>query len=230
VVVDEKASIKWNASAIVSKKVTIRFLKNGVLLSTPTVSATQTAESGTFTYLWSVPASMQDQTGFTVEIADAASPAVKDASDGPFRVSYPTPGATFKEVWPPGLFQRQVSFYFSTANYPGMASLKLYEKRPGASAFGSLVTFAIPAALPSCNSGVSDASAWHLSYTCGRSDPLGPYDQWSAWHQEKNTAAFWPAGTYEYYIAAVDASGKETIIPPSGISRAASKILKNFRY
>ncbi len=224
--VNEAVKISWSTASIASRSVSVRLLKDGVLHTTLSGQFLLGTESGTFTFEWNVPASIQNQTGFTIEVADATDPAIKDASDGPFRVGYLNAAATWTEKWPPGVFQDNVSFYFLPSVYPTAASLRLYEKRPGDSAFQALVTFPIPS-LPTCRSwSVGD---WTLFFTCGYSDPLTKtLDTWSIGRNTNFPSSFYPVGTYEYYIAAVDAGGQETIIPPSGQTRAPLKILRKY--
>ncbi len=225
--VDEMVTISWTSSGLVSKTVAIKILKDGNLFTTLGTKIPQNAESGTFSYTWSVPANMQNLTGFTIEISDSADPAIKDASDGPFRVGYAPASATWHNGWLPDTFIDRVNFTFATSSYPTVQSLRIYEKRPGDSAFNSVATFSLLVSWR-CNSNVVSVTGWALDFGCGRSDPLGSLDQWTARRTSQFHSSTYLVGTYEYYVAAVDSSGNETILPPSGFARASSKIIKKY--
>lgn len=81
-----KPTIKWSASKIVGKTVTINLLKGGAFSRTIAALAPQSTETGSFSYLWLIPTDVPAGSDYAMEIVNADDAAVRDRSDGTFTI------------------------------------------------------------------------------------------------------------------------------------------------
>lgn len=83
----DAVTITWEAKNIASKLVNIKLLKAGTVVQTIASNVAQSAESGLFIRNWTVLTGLAVGSDYTIEISDAANSAIKDTSDGQFRIS-----------------------------------------------------------------------------------------------------------------------------------------------
>ncbi len=80
-------TIAWEANTIMSKLVNIRLLKAGSPVLTIATNVAQSTDSGIFIQSWIVPSTLAVGSDYAIEISDTANSAVKDTSDGQFRIA-----------------------------------------------------------------------------------------------------------------------------------------------
>src|SRR3989344_1619282 len=233
------AVINWEVEGIGSRKVSVALLKQdkGMVYFIAT-NVPLSSESGSFTYTWKVRDAdslnqqynnnqyyiavqevLEGQSGGSYYMPTASDIQATDLSDGSFTLAgsaiapiiVPTSvgpkdinagwGITFHHT-------NKTSLYFHAINFthadPLPSAFRVYMKRPGESVFSRATEFSkMPTA---CGSLVSSSNSWLLYQRCGNE---------SSWKIDSAslTTSQYPIGVYRMYLAAVDASGKETLSP-----------------
>ncbi|OHA09446.1 MAG: hypothetical protein A3B37_01955 [Candidatus Sungbacteria bacterium RIFCSPLOWO2_01_FULL_59_16] len=81
-----KPLIKWSASNVVGKTVTVNLLKGGAFYRTIAALAPQSTETGSFSYAWAVSTDVPQGSDYQIEIVNAGDANVRDVSDGTFTI------------------------------------------------------------------------------------------------------------------------------------------------
>ena len=140
----DTVAITWDAKNIASKSVNIRLLKAGSAVLIIASNVAQSADSGMFIRNWIVPSTLAVGSDYAIEVSDSVNPAVKDISDGQFRVANL---ATVQIYGPNGgeYLMRGFSalLFWNYSGYsPASINVNLYK---GGSFYRTLATGVIPA-------------------------------------------------------------------------------------
>lgn len=80
-------TVAWETKSIASKLVNIKLLKAGTAVLTIASNVAQSLDNGIFTYNWTIPSYLTPALDYTIEVSDTKNSAIKDTSDGQFRIS-----------------------------------------------------------------------------------------------------------------------------------------------
>ncbi len=138
-----------------------------------------------------------------------------------------TVGAYMSSGWPVGAYGMAVHFNYDGNSISQVAAFRLYQRKPGESAFSLVDTFSNPAPLYitcSGNSGNVDGSFWRLSYSCSGLSPLF----WTVSTKARQPWSYYSLGDYEFYVTAVNSIGGESSGSPiRKISFVAPTVITN---
>lgn len=182
---------------IKSKAVAIDLMKGGKFYASMNASYQLYSENSYFSTSWVMPKDLPSGSDYTVRVYDQNNPLVGEESK-PFWITsgvgaYWSANGAYANPY--------LTFRFATASLPYVKEFRLYQKRPGETAFSLAETFSVLFQCKTCQI-TSLSGKWYLWYQ--------QRDYWTAWGPWLQSSQY-PNGIYEYEVRTVSLDGIESV-------------------